>query len=57
MGLGVGDTSVGQPDVQLVEVLEPKLRREEPIANQTDLVLDLSLLPPDAGVQATGSTR
>src|SRR4029077_2075484 len=45
VSLGVSDTSVGQPDVQFVEVLESKPRREEPLANQTDLVLDLSLLP------------
>jgi hypothetical protein len=26
-------------------------------ANQADLIFDLALLPPRAGVQATGSTR
>jgi hypothetical protein len=42
---GVGDAFIDQPGVQLVEVLEPQPRCEEPLSNQPDLVLDLSLLP------------
>ena len=35
----------------------PHPRREEPLPHRADLVLDLPLLQPDAGVHATGSTR
>ena len=45
MRLGVGDAFVGQPGVQLVVGFDPKPRREETFAHQTDLVLDLPLLP------------
>ena len=45
MRLGVGDAFVEQPGVQLVEVLEPQPRREEPLTDEPDLVLDLPLLP------------
>src|ERR1700730_4537658 len=45
MRLGVGDALVEQPGVQFVKVLEPQPRREEPLADQPDLVLDLTLLP------------
>jgi len=45
MHLGVGDAFIEQPGVQLIEVLEPQPRREEPLADQPDLVLDLTLLP------------
>jgi hypothetical protein len=45
VGLGVGDASIKQPGVQLIEVLEPQPRREEPLTHQPDLVLDLPLLP------------
>ena len=45
MRLGVGDALVEQPGVQLVKVLEPQPRREEPLTDQSDLVLDLTLLP------------
>ena len=45
MRLGVGDAFVEQPGVQLVIGLEPQPRREETLAHQTDLVLDLTLLP------------
>ena len=43
--LGVGDTFVGQPGVQLIVGFDPKPRREETFPDQTDLVLDLTLLP------------
>ena len=43
--LGVGDALIEQPGVQLVVGLEPQPRREEALADQPDLVLDLSLLP------------
>src|SRR6202040_2157780 len=45
MRLGVGDALVEQPGVQFVKVLEPQSRREEPLADQPDLVFDLTLLP------------
>ena len=43
--LGVGDASVEQPGVQLLVVRHPQPRREEALAHQPDLVLDLALLP------------
>ena len=43
--LGVGDALVEQPGVQLLVALEPQPRREEALAHQPDLVLDLPLLP------------
>ena len=45
MRLGVGDAVVEQPGVQLLVALEPQPRREEALAHQADLVLDLALLP------------
>jgi hypothetical protein len=45
MRLGVGDALVEQPGVQFIKVLEPQPGREEPLADQPDLVLDLTLLP------------
>src|SRR5580700_1379698 len=45
MHLGVGDTFIEQPGVQFVKILEPQPRREEALADQSDLVLDLTLLP------------
>ena len=45
MRLGVGDALVHQPGVQLVVALDPKPRREEALAHETDLVLDLAFLP------------
>jgi hypothetical protein len=44
MCLGVGDPFVGEPGVELVIVFEPQPRREEPLADEPDLVLDLTLL-------------
>ncbi len=43
--LGIGDAFVHQPGVQLFQALDPQARREEPLAHQPDLVLDLTLLP------------
>jgi len=57
MYLGVGDAFVGQPGVQFVVGFDPETRREKTFADETDLVLDLTLLPAEAGVQATGSTK
>ena len=45
MRLGPGDAFVHQPGVQLVVALEPQPRREEALAHEPDLVLDLALLP------------
>ena len=47
MGLhpGVGDAAIHQPGVQLLVALRPHARREEPLAHDADLVLDLALLP------------
>jgi hypothetical protein len=52
MRLGVSDALIEHPGVQLVVALEPKPRREEPLAHQSDLVLHLSLLP--AGCRRAG---
>ena len=52
-----GQAFVEQPAVQFIVALEPQPRREEALAHEANLVLDLTLLQPDAGVQATGSTR
>src|SRR6266496_6866263 len=43
--LGVGDAAIEQPGVQLLVARHPKSRREEALAHQPNLVLDLSLLP------------
>ena len=45
MCLGVGDAPVGEPSVHLIVGFEPQPGREEPLADQPNLVLDLSLLP------------
>ncbi|WP_143747820.1 hypothetical protein [Mesorhizobium temperatum] len=50
MRLGVGDALVMQAGVQLLVGLEAQSRREEALARQPDLVLDLN--QPEAGVQA-----
>ncbi len=42
---GIGHAFVHQPDVQLVQTFDPQARREEPLPDQPDLVLDLPLLP------------
>ena len=43
--LGPSQASVDQPGVELVVALEPQPRREEALAHEADLVLDLALLP------------
>src|SRR5258708_31413496 len=43
--LGVGNALVEQPSVQFVKVLEPQPRREEPLTDAPNLILDLPLLP------------
>jgi hypothetical protein len=61
---------VEQPVVELLHAPDPHPRREQPLADRAHLVLDLparhrrsdrwrndSAPQPDAGVQATGSTR
>src|SRR6202162_289892 len=45
MRIGVGEAPVEQPGVQLVKVLESQPWREEALADQPYLVLDLPLLP------------
>src|SRR3954453_17433597 len=45
MRLGVGDAFIEKPGIQLVKALEPQPRREEALAHERDLVLDLTLLP------------
>src|SRR5215469_16402494 len=41
----VGDAFIEQPVVQLVEILEPRARREEALADEPNLILNLPLLP------------
>ena len=43
--LGVGDTAIGKPGIEVVVALELQPRREEAPADDADLVLDLPLLP------------
>src|SRR6478672_3363550 len=45
MRLGVGNALVGEPGVHLVVALEAQPWREEALAHEPDLVLDLTLLP------------
>src|SRR4051812_3975310 len=45
VSLGIGHALVEEPGVELVVALEPEARREEALAHQPDLVLDLPLLP------------
>src|SRR5258707_283598 len=45
MHLGVTDTFIGQPGVQLIIGFDPQAWREEALPHQTDLVLNLALLP------------
>ena len=45
MRLGIRDALVQQPGIQFVVALHPQPRREEAFPHQTDLVLDLTLLP------------
>ena len=43
--LGIGDRAVEQPGVQFLVALHPQARREEALAHEADLVLNLALLP------------
>ncbi len=43
--LGPDDAFVDEPAIRLVVAPDPQPRREEALANETDLVLDLTLLP------------
>src|ERR1700722_20864846 len=52
MHLCVGDAFIGQPGVQFIVGFDPKARREETFPDETDLVLDLTLLP--SGCRGTG---
>ena len=54
VGLGVSHTPAEKPIVQLREALYPHLRREEALAYQANLVLDLSLLPTRCRVPGRG---
>ena len=57
MRLGVGNAFIEQPSVQLVVVLEPQPRREERSRTSPTWFSTCPFSQPDAGVQATGSTR
>ena len=57
MGLGVGDYLIERKGVQLLVAAHPNSRREEPLPDDADMVLHLPFSQPEAGVQATGSTR
>src|SRR5262245_52707428 len=58
MHLGVGDAFIEQPGVQFVKILEPQTRREEAFARTSPTWFSTCpFSQPDAGVQATGSTR
>jgi hypothetical protein len=43
--LGICNTLVQQPGIQFVVILDPQPRGEEAFPYQTNLVLDLTLLP------------
>jgi hypothetical protein len=43
--LGIGNTLVEEPAVQLIQALHTEPRREEALTDKTDLVLDLALFP------------
>jgi hypothetical protein len=43
--LGVGDAAIGEPSIEVLKRPERRSRREELLADHTDLVLDLPLLP------------
>ncbi len=45
MHLGVRDAFVGQPGVQLIIGFDPQARGEKTLPDETNLVLDLALLP------------
>src|SRR5262245_36205344 len=45
LNLGEGDARVGEPRIEILEALELEARREEVLAHDAHLVLDLTLLP------------
>src|SRR5687767_8857473 len=45
MRFGIGNALVAEPGVHLIVALEPQSWREEALADEPDLVLDLTLLP------------
>ena len=59
--LGVSDTAIEKPSVQLLVAGHPQPRREEALAHHPDPGFRRGRLwpfsQPEAGVQATGSTR
>ena len=57
MRLGVGDAFIQKPGVHLVIGLESQPRREEALTHETDLVLDLALLPSRCRRAAAESSR
>ena len=57
MRLGVGDAFVDQPGVQFVVALDPQARREGALRTRPTWFSTWPFFQPDAGVQATGSTR
>src|SRR2546421_8634004 len=42
MRLGIGNAPVGEPGIHLLVALEPQARREEALADEPDLILDLA---------------
>lgn len=51
------DASVEQPGVEFLQVFEAEPRREEALAHSPTWFSTWPFSQPDAGVQATGSTR
>jgi hypothetical protein len=56
MGLCIEDALVNEPGVHLVIALESQARREEALARQSDLVLDLPFFPT-SGRRASNGER
>jgi hypothetical protein len=55
--IGINMTVLRTIRIEFVIALEPQPWRKEALADEPDLVLDLALLPTDAGVQPFGSIR
>jgi hypothetical protein len=51
MRLGVGDAFIEQPGIQFLQASASQARREEALAHQADLVLDLAFLPARAPIE------
>lgn len=45
MDLGIGNAFIEEPSIQFLQAFDPEPRREEALANEADLVLNLSFLP------------